>query len=63
MAGSEQIYPVTFEHKVKTRVLMTEIWFYYFHKPKSTDFKLFHKSDDQMKIDVKALSKLLCTHF
>lgn len=42
---------------------MTEIWFYYFHKPKGTDFKLFHKSDDQMKMDMKALSKLSHTRF
>lgn len=41
---------------------MTETWFYYFHKPKSTDFKLFYKSNDQMKMDTKALRKL-CTLF
>lgn len=44
-------------------IIVIEIWFYYFHKPKSTDFKLFYKSDDQMEMDMKALSKLLCTCF
>ena len=34
MAGSEQIHKLTSEHKLKIYILMKEIWFYYFHKPK-----------------------------
>lgn len=36
---------------------MAEASLYYFGKTKGTDFKLFHKLDHQMKLDMKSFSK------